>query len=84
MFRIFLGFGKFNWKISILGALIFMNAAISISSASFIIPAAVCDFQLKTVDKGRIVIFPLLGKLSTISSIHFFVSVSNHFTLSEK
>ncbi|XP_033214711.1 synaptic vesicle glycoprotein 2B-like isoform X2 [Belonocnema kinseyi] len=55
------GFGKFNWKISILGALIFMNAAISISSASFIIPAAVCDFQLKTVDKGRIVIFPLLG-----------------------
>ncbi|XP_043479333.1 synaptic vesicle glycoprotein 2B-like isoform X1 [Leptopilina heterotoma] len=55
------GFGKFNWKISILGALIFMNSAISITSASFIIPAAVCDFQLKTIDKGRIAIAPLLG-----------------------
>lgn len=43
-----------------------MNSAISITSASYIIPAAVCDFQLKTIDKGRIVIAPLLGKFFSV------------------
>ena len=46
-----------------------MNAAISIGSISFIIPAAACDFQLTTIDKGRMAIAPLLGKLFAIKKV---------------
>lgn len=57
------GFGKFNLKVAALGALIYTNAVISIISTGFVLPAAVCDFQMTTIDKGRIAIAPVLGSL---------------------
>lgn len=60
-FTPFLGFGKFNIQITLLSALVYANSAIALSSTSFILPSAVCDFQMNTVDKGRITIFLLIG-----------------------
>lgn len=57
------GFGKFNLKIAALGAAIYTNAVISISSIGFVLPAAACDFQMTTIDKGRIAIASVLGSL---------------------
>lgn len=56
-----LGFGKFNLKVSLLSALIYTNSAISWTSTGFILPAAACDFQMDTVDKGRITVAFMLG-----------------------
>ncbi|XP_033214280.1 synaptic vesicle glycoprotein 2B-like isoform X2 [Belonocnema kinseyi] len=55
------GFGKFNLKISSLGALIYANAVINILSIGYVLPAAMCDFEMTTIDKGRIAIAPVLG-----------------------
>lgn len=55
------GFGKFNYKVTILCSLIYINAAFSILSTGFIIPAAACDFKMTTIDKGRIITAPILG-----------------------
>ncbi|XP_051155606.1 synaptic vesicle glycoprotein 2B-like [Leptopilina boulardi] len=57
------GFGKFNLKIAAIGAAIYTNAVISISSTGFVLPAAACDFQMTTIDKGRIAIASVLGSL---------------------
>lgn len=43
-------------------SLIFMNVAFSITSIAFILPSAACDFQMTTVDKGRLSAAPMLGK----------------------
>uniref|UniRef100_A0A0C9QYT8 Sv2b_8 protein n=1 Tax=Fopius arisanus TaxID=64838 RepID=A0A0C9QYT8_9HYME len=59
----FTGFGKFNIKVLILCGLIYMNTGFSISSVGFILPSAACDFQLTTIDKGRISATPTLGML---------------------
>ncbi|XP_033231514.1 putative transporter svop-1, partial [Belonocnema kinseyi] len=56
------GFGKFNLKVSLLSALIYTNSAISWTSTGFILPAAACDFQMDTVDKGRITVAFMLGE----------------------
>ncbi|XP_051161399.1 synaptic vesicle glycoprotein 2B-like [Leptopilina boulardi] len=61
------GFGIFNIQIALLSALVYANSAIALSSTSFILPAAVCDFELNTVDKGRIAVFLLIG--TTIGTI---------------
>ncbi|XP_033214863.1 synaptic vesicle glycoprotein 2B-like isoform X2 [Belonocnema kinseyi] len=61
------GFGKFNLKITTLGALIFLNCALSNVSTGYILPAAACDFEMTTVDKGRIIIAPVFG--SCIGSV---------------
>lgn len=56
-----LGFGKFNLKIVGVCALIYMNAAFCITSVGFVVPTAACDFQMTTIDKGRINAAPMLG-----------------------
>ncbi|XP_076644453.1 synaptic vesicle glycoprotein 2B isoform X1 [Halictus rubicundus] len=57
------GFGKFNLKVMAVCSLIFMNVAFSITSIGFILPSAACDFQMTTVDKGRLSSAPMLGML---------------------
>ncbi|XP_076624393.1 synaptic vesicle glycoprotein 2C isoform X2 [Colletes latitarsis] len=58
------GFGKFNLKVMAVCSLIFMNVAFSITSIGFILPSAACDFQMTTVDKGRLSAAPMLGMLA--------------------
>ncbi|OXU27360.1 hypothetical protein TSAR_005195 [Trichomalopsis sarcophagae] len=55
------GFGKFNIKVTICCALIFLNCAFCITSVGFVVPTAACDFQMTTIDKGRINAAPMLG-----------------------
>ncbi|KAK0167915.1 hypothetical protein PV327_001769 [Microctonus hyperodae] len=55
------GFGRFNIKVLILCGLIYMNTGFSISSVGLVMPSAACDFNLTTVDKGRISAVPMLG-----------------------
>jgi VNT family MFS transporter (synaptic vesicle glycoprotein 2) len=55
------GFGKFNIKIAAVSALIFLNCAFCITSVGFVVPTAACDFQMTTIDKGRINAAPMLG-----------------------
>lgn len=58
----FVGFGRYNLKIAALGAAIYTNAVASISSTGFVLPAATCDFEMTTIEKGRIAIASVLGK----------------------
>ncbi|XP_076178065.1 synaptic vesicle glycoprotein 2B isoform X2 [Ptiloglossa arizonensis] len=58
------GFGKFNLKVMAVSSLIFMNVAFSIISIGFILPSAACDFQMTTMDKGRLSAAPMLGMLA--------------------
>ena len=58
------GFGKFNLKVMAVCSLIFMNVAFSITSIGFVLPSAACDFQMTTVDKGRMSAAPMLGMLA--------------------
>ncbi|XP_008544413.1 synaptic vesicle glycoprotein 2B [Microplitis demolitor] len=48
------GFGKFNYKIIIISGLSSMNTAFGITTLGFVLPSAACDFQMSTVDKGRL------------------------------
>ncbi|XP_063988372.1 synaptic vesicle glycoprotein 2B-like isoform X2 [Diachasmimorpha longicaudata] len=59
----FTGFGKYNIKVLLLCGLIYMNTGFSISSVGLILPSAACDFQLTTIDKGRISATPTLGMI---------------------
>lgn len=61
-----LGFGKFNFKVAAIGAAIYTNAVINILSVGFILPAAVCDFKMTTIDKGRIAIAHVVGTLNIL------------------
>ncbi|CAG5088278.1 Similar to SV2B: Synaptic vesicle glycoprotein 2B (Homo sapiens) [Cotesia congregata] len=48
------GFGKFNYKVTIVSGLTCMNAGIGINILGLILPSAACDFDMSTVDKGRL------------------------------
>ncbi|KAL2729400.1 synaptic vesicle glycoprotein 2C-like isoform X2 [Vespula squamosa] len=58
------GFGKFNFKVLAISALICMNAAFGMLSIGFILPTAACDFKMTTEDKGHLTISTMLGMLS--------------------
>ncbi|KAK2581326.1 hypothetical protein KPH14_008099 [Odynerus spinipes] len=55
------GFGKFNYKVLAVCALICINAAFSTLSIGFILPAAACDFKMTTEDKGHLTVSFMLG-----------------------
>ncbi|KAJ8668356.1 hypothetical protein QAD02_010019, partial [Eretmocerus hayati] len=55
------GFGKFNIKAGIVGALIYLNCAFCITSVGFIIPTAACDFKMSTIEKGHLNAAPMMG-----------------------
>ncbi|XP_043479348.1 synaptic vesicle glycoprotein 2B-like [Leptopilina heterotoma] len=46
------GFGKFNIKVTVICFLIYLNISLSTVSTGFVLPAAACDLQMSTVDKG--------------------------------
>ncbi|KAG8040936.1 hypothetical protein G9C98_001924 [Cotesia typhae] len=48
------GFGKFNYKVTVVSGLTCMNAGIGINILGLILPSAACDFDMSTVDKGRL------------------------------
>lgn len=58
------GFGKFNFKVLAVTALICMNSAFGMLSNGFILPAAACDFKMTTEDKGHLTVSTMLGMLS--------------------
>ncbi|XP_035740986.1 synaptic vesicle glycoprotein 2B-like isoform X2 [Vespa mandarinia] len=58
------GFGRFNFKVLAVSALICMNAAFGMMSIGFILPAAACDFKMTTEDKGHLIVLTMLGMLT--------------------
>lgn len=78
---VILGFGKFNLKVTALGALIYTNVVISITSTGFILPAAACDFEMATIDKGRIVIAPVLGISFKLKTLKIYLLCSNIYEI---
>ncbi|XP_051161343.1 synaptic vesicle glycoprotein 2B-like isoform X2 [Leptopilina boulardi] len=46
------GFGKFNIKVTAICFLIYLNISLSTVCTGFVLPAAACDLQMTTVDKG--------------------------------
>ncbi|XP_014215666.1 synaptic vesicle glycoprotein 2C-like [Copidosoma floridanum] len=58
------GFGKFNIGITMIASLIYLNTAFCITSVGFVISTAACDFQMTTIDKGRINAAPMLGMVT--------------------
>lgn len=39
-----------------------LNIGFGLGNVGLIIPAAACDFQMTTIDKGRVAVSPILGK----------------------
>lgn len=48
----FIGFGNFHYYILFICGSLFAAVAISVSSVSFVVPSAQCDFQMTSVRKG--------------------------------
>lgn len=55
------GFGKFHYLILAVCGLIYLNTAIGITIISFVLPAATCDFEMTSGDKGLLTAAPMLG-----------------------
>ncbi|XP_046592322.1 synaptic vesicle glycoprotein 2C isoform X1 [Neodiprion lecontei] len=55
------GFGKFHYKLFVICSMVFMNTGLGASSSGLIVPAASCDFKMRTEDKGRLTAAPMLG-----------------------
>lgn len=55
------GFGKFHFLLLALCGLIYLNTAVGITIISFVLPAATCDFQMTSEDKGWLTAAPMLG-----------------------
>jgi VNT family MFS transporter (synaptic vesicle glycoprotein 2) len=56
-----LGFGKFNYIVTILSGIIVLTSSIEINGISFIFPVAECDLQLTTHDKSLLSIVSSTG-----------------------
>ncbi|KAJ8664813.1 hypothetical protein QAD02_006475 [Eretmocerus hayati] len=56
-----IGFGKFNLRAILVGALCSLDTAFSMISLGFVISVAACDFQMNTIEKGRLNAAPMLG-----------------------
>lgn len=55
------GFGKFHYMLLAVCGLIYLNTAIGITAISFVLPAATCDLQMRSEDKGLLIAAPMLG-----------------------
>ncbi|XP_060801756.1 synaptic vesicle glycoprotein 2C [Amyelois transitella] len=55
------GFGRFHFCLLAVTGLIYANTAIGITIVSFVLPAATCDFQMTSSDKGWLTAAPMLG-----------------------
>ncbi|XP_067008347.2 synaptic vesicle glycoprotein 2B isoform X2 [Anabrus simplex] len=54
-------FGKFHYMLLALCGMIYMDTAIGITLLSFVLPAAQCDFDMTSEDKGWLTAAPMLG-----------------------
>lgn len=57
------GFGKFHFLLLTCCGLIYLNTAVGITILSFVLPAATCDFQMNSSDKGWLSASPMFGML---------------------
>jgi VNT family MFS transporter (synaptic vesicle glycoprotein 2) len=56
-----LGFGKFNYIVTVLSGIIVLTSSIESYGVSFIFPVAECDLQLTTHDKSLLSIVSSTG-----------------------
>ncbi|XP_055385057.1 synaptic vesicle glycoprotein 2A-like [Condylostylus longicornis] len=56
-------FGIFNYHILIYCGIIYAHSAIGLTSLSFVMPAAVNEFNLSSTKKGLLVAIPMIGML---------------------
>ncbi|XP_044727137.1 synaptic vesicle glycoprotein 2B-like isoform X2 [Chrysoperla carnea] len=55
------GFGRFHYLLLTICGLIYLNTAVGITAISFVLPAAQCDLQMNSGDKGLLIAAPMLG-----------------------
>lgn len=63
-FRCFPGYGKFQALLLAISGMIYATCAISTTTLSFVLPSAECDFNLTSLDKGKLSATPLIGQQS--------------------
>jgi len=56
------GFGNVQIQLTFLGSLLLMTVLNETMGMAFIIPAATCDLNLRTSDKGLLTGMPFLGE----------------------
>lgn len=66
------GFGKFHYYILFICGALFAAVAISITSVSFILPSAQCDFQMTSIHKGLLNGATMVGKYYICDIIYLF------------
>ncbi|XP_063635474.1 synaptic vesicle glycoprotein 2C-like isoform X1 [Cydia splendana] len=55
------GYGCFQWMLLLSCGAVYAVCALSTTTLSFVLPAAECDFKLKSADKGSLTATPLIG-----------------------
>ncbi|XP_046967508.1 synaptic vesicle glycoprotein 2C-like [Vanessa cardui] len=55
------GYGCFQWLLLMSCGAVYAVCALSTTTLSFVLPAAECDFNLSSSDKGRLTATPLIG-----------------------
>ncbi|XP_049870505.1 synaptic vesicle glycoprotein 2B-like isoform X2 [Pectinophora gossypiella] len=55
------GYGCFQWLLLMSCGAVYAVCALSTTTLSFVLPAAACDFNLESADKGRLTATPLIG-----------------------
>lgn len=55
------GYGTFQWLLLMSCGAVYAVCALSTTTLSFVLPAAECDFELSSSDKGRLTATPLIG-----------------------
>ena len=71
VYNTFSGYGRFHYSLLLLCGWALSSDAIEVLSISFVLPAATCDLQLTSTDKGWLTAVIFIGKL--IFCIHVFV-----------
>lgn len=57
------GFGKFNIFLLLICGAIYANTALGVTVLSFVLPAATCDFDMNSTNKGMLSGAPMIGML---------------------
>lgn len=57
------GFGRFHYCLLAICGMIYANTAIGVTILSFVLPAATCDFDMDSSDKGWLGASPMLGNV---------------------
>lgn len=57
------GFGKFNIFLLLISGAIYADTALGVTVLSFVLPAAACDFDMNSTNKGVLSGAPMIGML---------------------